>query len=677
MSPARVAASSAPVARVLPLLGLEHLDRYFDYLVDSEQDAEAQPGVRVKIRFHGRKVDGLLLERVAASEFSGQLAWLEKVISPEVVLPERMRRLVETLAQRYAGVRSDVIRSALPPRIAAAEKADTTTPWEELGTAEEPDLSCWARYEHGQSFVDAVDAGQVARAAWQVPPGANWPAELAALATRVAIGGGGVLIVVPDQRDVQRLESALREHVAAAQVTTLYSSLGPQARYRRFLAALHGQARIVVGTRSAAFAPVRNLKLAVLMHAGDTSLVDQLQPYINAREVLTTRSMQEGASLVIGGHSRTAEAQLMVATGWAHDLVASRLVIARTAPRITATGNDYEKSRDRHAGYARLPDVAFRAARAALERGEPVLVHVPRRGYIPTLACGNCRAPARCRHCNGPLEIPEDAGERGGVPTCRWCGRPDSRHVCGECGSPRLRAVVLGSERTAEELGRAFPGVRVIHSGGARVLDSVPAKPALVVATPGAAPWVEGDGGPAGYGAALLLDTWAELGRQDLRAGEEALEHWASVATLVVPERRGGEVVITADATIPQVRSLVGWQMVAAARRELAERGEVRFPPTVHMAAVDAPSAALERFLDTADLPDGAELLGPVDVPSGHRLPGEYDRAKEGEPQRMLIRVPLGPRLALGLALQRALTARALRGEDLPLRVQVDPVGIG
>ena len=86
------------------------------------------------------------------------------------------------------------------------------------------------------------------------------------------------------------------------------------------------------------------------------------------------------------------------------------------------------------------------------------------------------------------------------MPTCRWCGRIATNHRCTECGSPRLRAIVLGSERTAEELGRAFPNTSVVVSGGNKVVGSIENGPALVIATPGAEPRVNG----GAYGAALL-----------------------------------------------------------------------------------------------------------------------------------------------------------------------------
>ncbi|HHU67637.1 primosomal protein N' [Corynebacterium sp.] len=674
MASPRVPAEHLPVARVLPLLGLAHLDRPFDYQVPSTLDDDARPGVRVRIRFAGRLVDAVLLERRAHSEHEGRLSWIERVISPNVVYPPRTARLIDALADRYAGNRSDLIRAALPTRHARAEEADVSTPWEDLGEVSEPDLSAWASYEFGMSFVDAVLAGQTARAAWQVAPGDSWAEALAALAVKVVLDGGGALVVVPDQRDVVTLEAALRELVGAKQITVLTAAQGPQARYRRFLSVLAGQGRLVIGTRSAAFAPVHDLRLAVVLHDGDDNLVDPRAPYVHAREVLTTRSAQEGCSLILAGHTRSAETQLLVESGWVHDLVASRDTVRRRAPLIRATADsDFELERDPLAASARLPKRAFEALRGALDRGEPALVQVPRKGYVPTLACGSCRTPARCRRCNGPLGPPVGGGEHGSVPTCRWCGAPDARHRCGDCGSPRLRAVVLGADRTAEELGRAFPSVRVVTSGGNRVVEAVPAEKSLVVATPGAEPRVT-DGA---YGAAVLLDTWSLLGRQDLRATEDALAKWVGAATLVAPAYRSGEVVVVADAGLPVVQSLIRWDMVGAAARELAQRRDVGFPPAVHMVAVDGANAALDTFLELVTLPPEVEVLGPVDLPPGVTLPGEYDERRYGPPQRLLLRAPLGPRAALGRALRAAVVAKAGRKEDLPLRIQVDPLHIG
>ena len=168
---------------------------------------------------------------------------------------------------------------------------------------------------------------------------------------------------------------------------------------------------------------------------------------------------------------------------------------------------------------------------------------------------------------------------------CRWCGRAEPTLRCARCGSEAVRAVVVGARRTAEELGRAFPGTPVVTSAGEAIVTEVGARPALVVATPGAEPHASG-----GYGAALLLDTWALLGRQDLRAAEDALWRWMSAAALVRARGEGGVVTIVADASIPTVQSLIRWDPVGHAEADLAARTEVGLPPSVHMAAVDGPA---------------------------------------------------------------------------------------
>lgn len=306
--------------------------------------------------------------------------------------------------------------------------------------------------------------------------------------------------------------------------------------------------------------------------------------------------------------------------------------------------------------------------REGLRHG-PVLVQVPRRGYVPRMACAQCRAAARCRHCAGPLEA-QDAGAL----RCTWCGRDEAAWHCPECGGFRLRAQIVGARRTAEELGRAFPAVPVRTSGREQVLDTVPGAPALVVSTPGAEPVADG-----GYAAALLLDGWAMLGRPDLRAGEEALRRWIGAAALVRPQSAGGTVVVVAEPTLRPVQALVRWDPVGHAVRELAERAELGFPPVSRMAAVSGTPEALAGFLDAAELPRDAEVLGPVPM---HVTEAGRPRRTGGPPpgehwERALIRVPPGSGAALAAALKAAQAARMARGGSEPVRIRIDPPDIG
>ncbi|WP_308282919.1 primosomal protein N' [Pseudonocardia nigra] len=667
-------APDLPVARVAVDVPLAHLDRPFDYRVPEHLDAAAVPGVRLRVRFAGRLVDGFLLERVAESGHTGRLAWVEKVISPEPVLTAEVAALCRAVADRYAGVLADVLRLTVPPRHARVEaeappERPAPTPVEPSGT----DGAGWARYGRGQAFLDALTAGRAAHAVWQALPGEAWPERLAEAAAATVAADRGAVLVVPDQRDVDALHAACADRLGASAVVALTAELGPAERYRRWLAVRRGQIRVVVGTRSATFAPVDRLGLLAVWDDGDDLHAEPRAPYPHVRDVLVLRAHAAGAALLVGGHARTAEAHLLVESGWAREVGPDRATVRAQMPRVTAVGEtDAQLVRDPSARAARLPHVAFEAVRAALAAGRPALVQVPRSGYLPWLACGSCRETARCRHCAGPLGLSGRRGagrsdEQAALPHCRWCGRAESAFRCPACGSRRLRAGVVGAGRTAEELGRAFPGVTVRSSGGGTsVLAEVGAAPELVVATPGAEPRAS-----EGYGAALLLDGWALLSRPDLRVAEETLRRWLAAAALVVPHTRGGRVVVIADAALPVVQALVRWDPVGHAAAEYASRAEVGFPPAMRMATVEGAPGAVADVL--GELPETVEVLGPVELDP---VDGPGAGAAEVR-ERALLRVPRTDGRAMAAALHAAQATRTARKVPDPVRVRLDPVEIG
>lgn len=701
----RQPAEKLPVARVCVDVPLAHLDRPFDYLVPAELDEAAMPGVRVRVRFAGQLVGGFLLERVEESSHDGRLAFLERVVSAERVLTAEITALARAVADRYAGTLPDVLRLAVPPRHARAEQAGAEQAGAEQAGAQQAGAqeagtqqgeaqqdrpgtavnatsrdaalrerlgggarsgAGWGRYSAGAALLRALAGGRAPRAVWTALPGEDWPLRFAEAIAATLDGGRGALAVVPDARDLDRLDAALAgalgtpdRHVA------LSAALGPAERYRRFLAAARGGARAVVGTRAAMFAPVTDIGLVALWDDGDDLHAEPRAPYPHAREVLLTRAQLAGAAALVGGFARTAEAQLLLETGWAVQIAGSREAVRSAAPWVVPVGDDAQLARDSAAAAARLPTAAWQAARDALQAGAPVLVQVPRRGYLPAVSCVDCRAPARCGHCHGPLELRSSHA----VAACRWCGRPVPAYACPYCGARRLRAAVVGARRTAEELGRAFPGAAVRTSGRDGVLSAVPDEPALVIATPGAEPVAQGPG----YGAVLLLDTWALLTRADLRAGEETLRRWLHAAALARPATAGGRVVVAADGALPAVQALLRFDPGWYAERELAERRTLGFPPATRMASLTGPPDAIADLLAAARLPDGAQLLGPIPVQRNGREAGVAEEADRPPAERMLVRVTRSAAPALAAALHAAAGVRSARKAPDPVRIQLDP----
>lgn len=650
--PARVAAADLPVARVAVDLPLPHLDRSFDYLVDESQSDGAQPGCRVRVRFAGQLVDGLVLDRVEETEHEGRLAFLDRVVSPEPVLSPEIAALAREVADRWAGTFSDVVRLAVPPRHARAEAAPTGAP------APPPPVPAGGldRYATGRELLAALAGGESPRAVAMVLPG-DWPGELADLAAATLASGRGVVVVVPDHRDVVRVDDALTRVLGDGRHVALTADLGPEQRYRRFLALRRGIVRCVVGTRSAVWSPVNDLGLVIVWDDGDDTLAEPRAPYAHARDVAVLRAHRAGAAFVVAGHAVTAEGAALSTSGWARPLDPTPEARQAALPAVR-TPDDAERD-DPLARAARLPTSAWKAAHDALSAGAPVLVQVPRRGYQPALSCDRCRTPARCPACAGPLSRRADDDP----PLCRWCGVVTTGWSCPACRHDVLRAVVVGARRTAEELGRAFPGTPVRTSGGDAVLSRVPARPALVVSTPGAEPVADG-----GYGAALLLDGWALLSRPDLRVGEETLRRWLNAAALVRPAPDGGRVVVMAPPELRPVQALLRWQPRWHAEREAEERAALHLPPAARMAAVTGVAAAVHELIELAELPAGAEVLGPV--PAG----GGRDGATE---ERMVIRVPRRAGTELAVALKHAAAQRSARKASESARIELDPQSLG
>lgn len=646
-----------PVARVLVDVALAHLDRPFDYAVPETMAADAQPGVRVKVRFAGQDVDGFVIERAATSAHTGRLQPLRRVVSPERVLTPDVAALTGAVAARYAGTRSDVLRLAIPPRHATVEKQSSEAV-EPVTTDPYPDAA--AHYQGGAELLSGLAAGSSPRSVWTVVPGDDWAHLLAEAAAATARSGRGALVCVPDHRDLDRLDAALKERLGGGRHVVLAADTGPAKRYRAFLAISRGAVRVVIGTRAAAFAPVQDLGLVAIWDDGDDLHDEPRAPYPHAREVLLMRAQETGCAAVLAAHARSVEAEYLLRTGWATEVVAPRDVVRRRIAVGLTGDTELDLARDPGARSARLPSEALTLLREAVKVG-PVLVQTPRAGYATRLACDRCRTPAQCRLCRGPLRL------RGPQrpPECSWCATPTPGWQCSECGGHGLRAPVLGDARTAEEIGRALPGVQVRTSSGDRVLVSVRDEPAIVVATPGAEPFAQG-----GYAAVVLMDTWLLLARSDLRATEEAVRRWANAAALVRPGDHGGRVLAIGESTHPGLQALVRWDPAGLARREIEDRQSAHLPPASRVATVTGGQEDLEQALAVLQLPGGAEVLGPVPVP----VPVIGDR--DAELVRYVVRVPRASGAALSAALGAMQAQRSTR--KLPhLRVEVDPAELG
>jgi primosomal protein N' (replication factor Y) len=661
----RTPAEVDPVASVLVDTPAPHLDHPFDYLVPADLSETAVPGVPVKVPFGGQDLSGYVLARTARADIA-ELAYLQRVVSPVSLLTPQTYALARNVAKRYAGTTPDVLRLAIPPRHARIEATIRAASPGAL-TPPAVDPNAWQPYRGGPAFLRHLTAGRSPRAVWTALPGANSPwAPLAAAVVATLTSGRSAVVIVPTGRQLALMAAALATAGVGAWspnqpgrlgFARLQAEDGAELRYAAFLAAKDGFAPVVIGTRAAVFAPVPDLGLIAIWDDGSDLYDEPRAPYPHTRVVAEQRAAAENAALLLAGWTRTAEAQLLLETQWAAPVAAPREVVRAATPRVHALGSR-ELAAEGPAASAHLPTPVLRAIREALTEG-PVLVQVPRSGYVPATSCSRCRTPARCRACHGPLGL-----DRPDLASCRWCGAIAGNWRCDVCGGPTLRADRIGSGRTADEIGRAVRGAQIIQSSGdTRIRDEIPGAPAIVVATPGAEPST-----PGGYRLAVLLDARTATARTELNSGQEALRRWFAAAALVRPHEAGGQVLVVGDGAPRVSQALVRWDPATFAAEDLAERRDLGFPPTVRMATLIGDRPTVDDAVTRLELPD-VRILGPVVLEAG-ATDGLLPAA---DTVRALVAVPLESATELVDRLTELIAARSARRDRGSLRIQVDP----
>lgn len=650
---------SAPsVARVLVDSSLPQLDRLFDYGIPEALLGQVTPGVRVKVplRSAGRVTDGLVVEVTRSGDYSGVLSEIDSVVSPIRVLTPEVWTLARRASERAAGSANDIVRLAVPTRQVRVEKAYLA----DTSNQPFPAVTAGAIESYGDGVIEtavmaserlAVDAVPLVR---QLPDGewvGSWAVLMAAAAASTLASGRSAILAVPDYRDQQQLEAALAAVLPAECIVHLDARQSNPDRYRAFLKCLGDAPLAIVGNRSVVYAPASRLGLIAVWDDGDPLHAEPLSPYVHTRDAALLRQEQQHCGLMFVGHTRSTEVERLVEIGWVRSVSPAPLVLPKIVPTAQQAGGD------RLAAQARIPSSAWQSARKALESG-PVLVQVARPGYAPRLACADCDQSARCMRCEGPLTQKSARS----TPACAWCGALAVNWRCSNCEGEKLRFVGTGATRTAEDLGRAFPGVRVIIADGERPVLTVGSEPALVIATRGAEPIAAG-----GYRAVLLLDGERMVARESLRVAEDCLRWWSNAAALAA---RGAPTVLVGVGGA-LASALVTWRHADFARSELADRRRLRFPPAVRVATLTGTIEAVAKAVAASGV-EGADVLGPVDIgPSTVRTILRFDYG-QGSTVAAQLRSEL---IRAATSRRRPAAARSARPVGTPsLKMRLDDV---
>lgn len=583
-----------PVARVLVDVGARQVDRLFDFAVPDELNDDAVVGARVRVRFSGRLVNGFIISREESSDYVAELKPIERVLGPAVLTSE-VAALTREVAQAYIGTWSDVVRSAVPPRHVEAEKLVTSIP-AAISTIRERSVNVTAmdelaRYTGGVAMVERLAQRDVAARSAEPPTRASFTVSPSVdgewlIASIVAGLPGTSLVLAPDSRAVARIRVALKSAASSElRIEVLDSAESPRNRYSAFLRTLRDEVDIVIGTRDAVFAPIRHLSRIIVWDEGSEHYRDQRSPMWHARRVAMMRSRQANCDLVLAGYSPSVEAADLVASGWLKSVALPQPLrrdgVAEVVTEAAARASDF--------GGERVPGVAWRAIKAGIELG-PVLVCVPRAGYVRFLACANCDSALECVNCGGAIQQISAESQ----PTCQSCEEVVETPICLECDSTKFRMASVGASRILEELRRAFPRTTIVESSAkAGVISRVSSEPQIVVATTGAEPVADGR-----FQATIVLDGMFTLRGARLDAGQEAVHHWMRLVAATKSADTDGTLVLTGNPGSRVVQSILRMDPVGWAAQDLVERSELGLPPTSRYVRVQASEAELGAFLE-------------------------------------------------------------------------------
>jgi primosomal protein N' (replication factor Y) len=496
-------------------------------------------------------------------------------------------------------------------------------------------------------------------------------------AEHLLAAGKSVIYLVPEISLTHQTAEIIGRRFGGA-AATLHSGMSPGARLAEWNRIRSGEARIVAGPRSAVFAPVRNLGLIIIDEEHDGSYKSGSTPRYHARQMALRRCQTEGARLVMGSATPSAEAWKLMADGAIKRLDLSRRLAGGSMPEIRIV------SLERSEGCL-TPELKD-AIRVTAQMGRQSILFLNRRGFAHFYHCPDCGYEQTCRHCSVSLTWHKSKGSSSGPgrAVCHYCGYSEAPPAaCPKCGSLEAGYRGFGTEMIEEEVRRTFPDLRIRradadtagkHGGLEETLRLFRAGELDVLL--GTQMVAKGLNFP---GVRLVGVIFADTGLHlpDFRAAERVFSLLVQVAGRAGRYFPDGKVIVqTLRINDPVITRSCALDVAGFFKAELDQRKILGFPPfarlirfTVRSKEAPRADAAIKQLGELARplLPPGADMLGPAECPIGI-IAGNYRR-------HLMLR---GSAMGTLHAAARLMLERYEKSSDRKtfLEVDVDPVSV-
>jgi len=496
-------------------------------------------------------------------------------------------------------------RLAARGAVAAGEQERPLDEEEPASPAPEHAITLSADQERVMAEIDrAVDARRFAPLLlFGVTGSGKTEVYLRAIARARALGRGAIWLV-PEIALTPVFARRLRARFGGGAVV-LHSAVGDSRRARAWQEMRSGRARVVIGPRSAVFAPIADVGVIVVDEEHDGSYKQDESPRYDARDAAALRAQAHGAVLLLGSATPALETWHASEEGRIRRLEMPERVERRPLPEVRIVDLRNETALPEEKGVPLFSRGLVELLEGVFARGEQAILLAPRRGYAPFLLCRACGHAFPCEHCSVSMVV----HRREGALRCHYCGaRRPIPSRCDACSGRHLEAIGAGTERAAERFAALFPGVpyAVLDSDAARRRGGAAAVVAAMEtgsarALIGTQMVAKGHHFPE-VTAIGVLSADTILNFHDFRASEKTFQLLAQVAGRAGRGERPGTVLVqTFHPDNGAIRAALAHDVTGFAARELEFRRTFFYPPFCEMAEVLVSSAERGRAAEAAE----------------------------------------------------------------------------
>jgi len=554
------------------------LNRTFDY----QCDVEVAVGTRVIVPFIRKKVVGIVLNNKDKSEFD-KLKSVEEVLDDAPILDQPILDFLFWSAKYYHHPIGEVISAALPKNLRLGKEAKIKKVTRLSIDTEKPDYKITNEQSHAINEILKVQNNYYGFLLHGVTGSGKTEVYLN-ITQAVLDQDKQVLVLVPEigltPQMISRFESRLETRVVA-----IHSQLNETQKLDAYLMAKNGEAGVVLGTRSAIFAPMPNLGLIIIDEEHDGSFKQQSSFRYSARDLCFIRAKQANVPLVLGTATPSLEMLKNVM-----DEKITRLTLSQRAGGATLPKVSLIDMRQHFDGL--LSTLLIEKMQQYLSKGKQVMLFINRRGYAPVYYCKECGWKAECGRCDSGMIYHRHINRL----KCHHCGDEKMpEHTCPECKQPSLEVLGYGTERLEETLASHFSDTPIIRidrdttrrkkAFGEHLKQINSGEPCIIIGTQMLAKGHDF----SNLAMVGILDTDAGLLSLDFRATEHLAQLLIQVSGRAGRNTDQGEVVIqTRYPDHPIFSYVLSSRYTQFASQLLKQRSSALLPPFSHQAVLCA-----------------------------------------------------------------------------------------